>query len=151
MNIRWLWLDFINPHAPLTPAQRRRVRRASMRPRRDSATDPWKLLIMYGGGAGAAILLVMALPHFLPISWADPILGVVLVGWALGWWSLIVMLAAWWFRSRARECVKRLHLQHCMSCGYPLEALAQDTMRCPECGESFIRSPPAQTATTGQR
>jgi hypothetical protein len=137
--VSWIWPEFINPDLPLTPDQRKAIRR-----------DAWKLW----SADKWNVILYLTLPAFYLLAvffaadwggWLATSLGAGgpahkvfrAAGPVLLFVVCFVVGGAILQRCRFAPCVYRATRRHgydvCTKCGYWLEGLGNGIKRCPEC------------------
>jgi hypothetical protein len=168
MNLRWLWLDHIDPALGLTSAQRRDVRRRAFdvsqrtpalliqrRRRVDYAwgstpppqmtTEPHPGWVIFLINILLCIMLIVANPAIRPFA---PLL-VLVIAWVPYAWLRHQRFKPW-----INTALRELGHDVCLRCGYLLRKLPDNVDRCPECGverstlPEILKAPSASQSTT---
>lgn len=146
MNVRWLWLDFVDPDLPLTWAERRSVRGQARflmmlgQFARKTSTADLHVHLPPKAPRAPSFFLVTYVVTVIAMSasqrwlfWTAPIFaGLIIVPFA-AWVALVLHKR---HRNKwATFTALRLHgYDVCRTCGYWLRGLADDVKHCPECG-----------------
>lgn len=108
----------------------------------------WAMAMLPGSLAIAMIPFWIAIQKTRPLPWSLALQ--IVFALVVGAW--VVWMTRWRHRRHGPRALRELGFADiCPRCAYDLSRQSEPEGRCPECGESFTRFLPAQSATIDQR
>lgn len=138
MNLRWLWLDYVDPQLGLSRSQRSRIfsRAHPMSPmKKPAVARAWWMPLL-----GVLSSVLSFGPLFVWVSIGKPT-GII----ELTILALLVFVVPWvataWigrytWRPNVAAALRAEGFNVCAKCGYWLRGLGAEVKQCPECGTS---------------